>query len=509
METVNTNTNFNFFEKAISIISPSTAFRRMQFRKALEISNGKRSYYAASAGRRTQNWIAHSTSANTEIQTALTFLRNRSRDLVRNNGYAKKAVNEIANNIVGTGIKPTVTGNTHTKRQTDNIESLFKSWADSVQADYDGHLNFWGIQHLCALCLAESGEVLVRKHINTDPAAVFPLQLQVLEPDFIDTTKFAYSLDGGGYIYYGIEFNKNNQIVAYWLWDHHPGDQVQINIKSTRYDASTIIHLFKKERPGQFRGVPFGHAAMLRLKDLEEFEDTQLIRQKIAACFTAFRRKTNLIPLGNPTDSTNPNRLEKVEPGIIEDLAPGEEITFGSPPDAGASYDPYTKSVLRGIAAAYGIDYITLTGDLTAVNFSSGRMGWLQFHRNIGVWQSNTFIPMMCNKVWLWFMQLAAVTGTAKTQAVPVEWTTPRREMIDPTKEIEAMISAINNNLMSWEEVIRENGYDPEDVIQQMKENRQAFIDAGLEQEYGVRFKGIAPAKPDNSNDQTNNNAAS
>jgi capsid protein len=40
--------------------------------------------------------------------------------------------------------------------------------------------------------------------------------------------------------------------------------------------------------------VPFGHAAMLRLKDLEEFEDTQLIRQKIAACFTAFRRSTGM-----------------------------------------------------------------------------------------------------------------------------------------------------------------------------------------------------------------------
>jgi lambda family phage portal protein len=494
MQTVN---QYNFLERAISFISPSTALRRFQYRQALQLYSSKRSYYAASGGRRTQNWIAQSTSAVTEIQTALSFLRNRSRDLVRNNGYAKKAVTEIANNLVGTGITPTIIGKTHTQNQSKKIQDIFKAWADSTEADYDGHLNYWGIQHLAAWTMAESGEVLIRKHINANPTAVFPLQLQVLEPDFIDTTKFNYQLDGGGYIYYGVEFNKDNQIIAYWLWDHHPGDQIQINITSRRVPATDIIHLFKKERPGQFRGVPFGHAAMLRLKDLEEFEDTQLIRQKIAACFTAFRRSTGIVPVQGVNASTNVNRLEKVEPGIIEDLAPGEEITFGTPPDAGQNYDPYTKSILRGIAAAYGIDYVTLTGDLTAVNFSSGRMGWLQFHRNISVWQWHTFIPTVCNKTWLWFIQMAYIQGNAKTNIVPVSWTTPRREMIDPAKEMQAMIDAINNNLMSWQETIREMGYNPDDVLAQIAADKQSFTDLKLDMEYGVRFKGIAPAKPD------------
>jgi lambda family phage portal protein len=354
--------------------------------------------------------------------------------------------------------------------------------------------------------MAESGEVLIRRHVNTNPAALFPLQLQILEADFIDSTKYEYQTADGGYIYYGIEFNKNNQVVAYWLWDHHPGDNLQINLVSRRTPATDIIHLFKKERPGQFRGVPFGHAAMLRLKDLEEFEDFQLVRQKIAACFTLFRRKTSIQPIPGVNDSTNPNRLEKVEPGIIEDLQPGEDITFAMPPDAGQNYDPYTKSILRGIAAAYGIDYVTLTGDLTAVNFSSGRMGWLQFHRNIGVWQNLTFIPMLCNKSWLWFMQLAFISGSAKTQAVPVQWTTPRREMIDPVKETEARINAINNNLTSWEEDIRESGGDPDEVLRQIADNKKSFTDLGLAEEYNIRFKGITPAKPDQNNSDTNQN---
>lgn len=499
-----TKHSYTLLERAISVFSPSMALRRMQYRLAFDKFSGRRSYSAASGGRRTNGWVAQSTSAASEIQSALSFLRNRSRDLVRNNGYAKKAVTEIANNLVGIGIVPTPLGDSHTKNQLKKLKTVFQAWADSTQADYDGHLNFWGIQHLAAWCMAESGEVIIRKYTNPDAGAIFPLQLQVLEADFIDTAKYSDKLSAGGYIYYGIEFNSRNQVVAYWLYDTHPGDNTGFATTSSRVPAADIIHLFKKERPGQFRGIPFGHAAMLRLKDLEEFEDTQLIRQKIAACFTAFRRKTNITPIPGVNDSTNDNRLDKVEPGIIEDLAPGEEISFGMPPDAGANYDPYTKSVLRGIAAAYGIDYVTLTGDLTAVNFSSGRMGWLQFHRNISVWQWNTFIPVVCNKSWLWFMQLAIVMGYAKSPDIPVRWTTPRREMIDPSKEIKAMIDAINNNLMSWSETIREMGYNPDEVLQQLSDDQKAFTKLGLQPEYGIRFKGVSqpPAEEDDEGEK-------
>ncbi|MGZ5302520.1 MAG: phage portal protein [Bacteroidia bacterium] len=464
----------NFIDRLISAISPEAGYRRIQYRKALSLLG--RRYEGAANGRRTSGWVATSTSANAEIHTALTFLRNRSRDLVRNNGYAKKAVTEIANNLVGTGIVPTPI--LESKPQSKKLKAAFKAWADSTDCDYDGHLNYYGIQWLAALTMAESGEVLIRKHIVPDME--IPLQLQVLEPDFVDTTKYNDRTSDGGYIYYGVEFNAKNQVVAYWLWPNHPGDQLQYNLTSVRVPATELIHLFKKERPGQFRGVPFGHAAMLRLKDLDDFEDTQLIRQKIAACFTAFRRKTNVVPIPGVADSSNPDRLEKLEPGVIEDLAPGEDIAFASPPDAGANYDPYVKSVLRVIAAAYGIDYVTLTGDLTAVNFSSGRMGWLQFNRNITVLQWNTFIPTVCNKTWQWFMKMAFLKGVVKTEVVPAQWTTPKREMIDPTKEGEAQKAAVRAGFMSWQEVVRENGYNPEEVLQQHVQDRADFKNAGL-----------------------------
>jgi len=492
--------NPNLFDRAINAFFPEWGFRRMQYKQALGVLSGNRGYEGASKGRRTSGWIAQSTSANSEIHTALTFLRNRSRDLVRNNPYAKRAVKEIANNVVGTGIVPNPMADS--KAQQKKLKNAWKAWADSTMCDYDGHLNFYGLMYLVMRTVAESGECIVRKRITDVKSSPFPLQLQVLEPDFIDTTKWQDRTELGGYIYYGVEFNKENKIVAYWLWDNHPGDNMQKSIQSNRIPADEIIHVFEKERPGQFRGVPFGHSSMLRLKDFDEYEDAQLIRQKIAQCFTVFVTDSSIQPVAGVSDDDD-DLLERVEPGIIERLPPGKSVTMATPPDAGQSYDPYTKGVLRGIACGFGMDYVTLTGDLTGVNFSSGRMGWLMFHRNVQVWQWNMLIPMFCDKTWLWFMQIAVITGNAKSQLVPVRWTPPRREMIDPTKEISAQVDAIRGGLQSWQETIRENGLNPEEVIDEMIADKKMFDESGLQPECDPRFDPKKQGNVDKSKEKT------
>lgn len=480
-----TKMNLTAVDRVINTVFPKWGFRRMQYKQALNLMSG-RSYEGAAKGRRTSGWIAQSTSANTEIHNALSFLRNRSRDLVRNNPYAKRAIKEIANNVVGTGILPTPQSGS--KPQDKKIKTAWKAWADSTMCDYDGHLNFYGMMHLIMRTVAESGECIIRRRITDPKNSPFPLQLQVMEPDFIDTTKWEDRTETGGYVYYGVEFNSENKIVAYWLWEAHPGDNMQRSIKSNRVPADEIIHVFEKERPGQFRGVPTGHASMLRLKDFDEYEDAQLIRQKIAQCFTVFITDNSVQAVSGLKDSDDDDELERVEPGIIERLPAGKSVTMATPPDAGQSYDPYTKGVLRGVAVGYGMDYVTLTGDLTGVNFSSGRMGWLMFHRNVQVWQWNMLIPMFCDKAWQWFMQVAVITGASRSQMVPVQWTPPRREMIDPTKEVSAQIDAIRGGLQSWQETVRENGGNPEDSIAEMIADKEMFDKAGLQPECDPRF---------------------
>lgn len=468
----------NIVDRVINFFSPKLGNARLRQRMIHQQAQSfARKYEGAAKGRRTESWLAQSTSANAEINQALVTLRNRSRDLVRNNPYAKNAVRKIANNVVGTGIIPTAVLNS--RPQEKKIKQLWKDWAESTQCDYDGHFDFYGLEKLVMRTVAESGECIIRKRIVNDKSLPLPLQLQVLEGDFIDTFKHG-PLSDGGQILYGVEFNAAGKIVAYWLYEQHPGDNYifSFNIKSNRFPIEEIIHVFEKERPGQFRGVPSGHGAMLRLKDLDEYEDAQLVRQKIAACFSVFVTDTS-VPL--PGNNANADEIsEMVEPGIIQKLRPGQGIAFAAPPQA-EGFGEYTKNVLRGIAAGYGMDYTTLTGDLTAVNFSSGRMGWLEFNRNISEWQWQMLVPMFCNKAWNWFTQMSALYGVTRAGVlIKASWSVPKREMINPETETKATIDSYQSGLTSWSDAILEAGYNPEEQIEKMKKDKELFIKAGL-----------------------------
>ncbi|GAA0439656.1 MULTISPECIES: phage portal protein [Sphingomonas] len=81
--------------------------------------------------------------------------------------------------------------------------------------------------------------------------------------------------------------------------------------------------------------------------------------------------------------------------------------------------------------------YEALTGDLSNVNFSSGRMGWLEYQRSLAAWQWTMFIPQFCGAVVAWLIDAFAMIGE-DVEGVTVRWTPPGREMINPAEEVKA-----------------------------------------------------------------------
>ena len=94
----------NWLDRAIGAVAPGAGLRRARQRQMMAIL--ARAYEGAKLGRRTEGWIAAGTGANAEIAPALARLRDRSRDLVRNNPYAAKAVAALVSDMVGTGLLP-------------------------------------------------------------------------------------------------------------------------------------------------------------------------------------------------------------------------------------------------------------------------------------------------------------------------------------------------------------------------------------------------------------------
>lgn len=469
------------FDRLVGFFNPQSAIKRQRSRIALSLMDTHaRKYDAASMSRRTQGWHTGGTSANSENQFSIQILRNRCRDLVRNDPYAASAIETIESNVVGYGInlKPVFPDN---YRPQDKVERAWKLWSESTACDIEGMKHFHAMQALVMRCVAESGECLVRRvRIPNQIPGVPSFQLHIMEPDFLDDRKRETGLPGGGYTESGIEFDKNGRRVAYWIYNQHPGDySLRSDLKSaylsTRVSASDIKHIYDPKRPGQIRGVPFLSSVAMKIRDFNDYEDAQLLRQKIAACFAAFIYDSEA-----PTDVSEEevDLMEKIEPGAMQLLPPGKKIEFGNPP-AAEGYADYSKTVLRGIAAGTGVTYEGMTGDYSNVNFSSGRMGWIEFQRKIDKWRWNMLIPGFCDGVWQWFVEDLTLMGI-DASAVEALWTAPRREMIDPVAEIGAYKAAVRSGFMSLSDVAMEMGRDPKQLITQVKADFDLIKELGL-----------------------------
>jgi len=461
----------NILENTIAFFSPTLAAKRERSRTVLE---SYRKFDGASKGRRTSDWNTTGSSANAEITKEFQTLVDRSRDLDRNNAYARKAYNVITTNTVGTGIMLSINGK---EKDRENVIEVFNNWANSVQCDYDEHFNFYGLQKLVMRTVAMSGNCLVIRHKTKYKKGKTPLQIQVLEADFLDKDKDLAVTKSEGRIVNGVEFYKNGKRKGYWIYDRHPGDADLKGTTSTFYAAKDVLHIYLKDRPGQDFGVPFSTTSLITLKDFKDYQDAELLKQKIASAYVLFVTKND--PNQEHLEESSEGEItERVEPGTIQHLSPGESVTFAQPPTT-SGYDPHTKRKLQEIAAGFGVTYEALSGDLTNVNFSSGRLGWLEFQRQITDWQYNLIIPLFCDAVAEWVFEASEIAGLIK-QVPKREWTAPRREMIDPVKELNGMKLAVRNGFTSHSEALRELGYDPDNLFAEIAKDFERLKKLGL-----------------------------
>lgn len=450
----------NLFDSVVGFFSPEAGLRRARARVAYELIKKQRGYEGASKGRRTEGWKTPGTSVLAETDFALPVLRNRARDLVRNNCFASRAAQVFVSNIIGYGIVAELKNDT-SDRKFSQLNKLWKDWTGSTQCDFDGRKDYYGLQALVMRMVAESGEALViRKRTGSDQQ--IPFKLQVLEPDYIDTDKQERD------VIQGVKFDESGRRIGYWLFKEHPGDSGRrltfgkVTLESELVDAKDVLHVFREDRAGQVRGVSWFAPIIISLRDLDEYMDASIVKQKVAASFAGFVQDLDVSGELSPASPLT----EKIEPGIIEILPPGKTITFPSPPSVN-EFDPFTRSLLRSIASGLGITYEALTSDYSQVNFSSGRMGWLEFQRNLDSWRWQMFIPQFCWGVEKWFFEAAELRGFKRGQAY-FEYTPPAREMIDPNAEINALQKAVRNGFKTLPEVIRELGRDPETQLKEI-----------------------------------------
>jgi lambda family phage portal protein len=450
----------NWLDGMIAAVAPGMAVKREQNRLKLSAMSRARSYYdGASRGPRMDHWRTPVTGPNAETRASLPLLRSRSHDLVRNNAWASRGIAVIHRNVVGYGI--TYSAKHPNSRVEARLKDVLGRHYLTPAIDAEGRHDLFGLQKLAMRSVVEAGEVLIRRRRRRAADNLpLPFQVQVLEAEHLDSSK-TITVENGGYIVQGVEFDSIGRRVAYWLFDEHPGDAIRMRGGvSRRIPAEDILHVYRVDRASQVRGVPWLAPVVVSLRDFQDYEDAQLVRQKIAACFAVFE-VTQQSP--EEFDPANSPRQEPVQPGMWVQATPGYDLKFPNPPSVDAFAD-YSRVTAHKIAAGLDVPYEALTGDLSQVNFSSGRMGWLEFQRALEEWRWTMLIPQLCDPLLAWGIGAADDFGiVAGARMAKVTWTPPKREMIDPVKETKAAVDAIRGGLATHSGTLRELGIDPDE----------------------------------------------
>ncbi|MBK3734956.1 phage portal protein [Azospirillum brasilense] len=468
----------NILDKAIGFFSPEAGAKRMRARVAMGLM--RRSYDGATTGRRADGWHTAGTSANAEIGPAMARLRARSRDLVRNNPYAARVVDIWAANVVGTGIMPQ--SRTGKPELDKKVDALFQRWSE--QCDAEGQLDFSGLQTLILRTMVEGGEALVR-HRNRRPEDSLPVpyQVQVLEGDFLDTSRDV--TQSGRRTVQGVEFDPLDRRTGYWLFNSHPGDPYSLTaqgLSSAIVPASEVMHVYRKLRTGQVRGVPWFAPVLLKARDLDDFHEAAIVRARMEACIGMVVTQAEDggdRPIGVTSETDGGRRVEGMEPGMVPYLKPGESVEFLNP-TASPSFDPFTLHTLMAMAVGTGVTYDQMTGDLRQATYSSMRAGKVEFRRLVEQVQWQVLIPMACAPIWRRFIATAILSGQLPDGDYPAEWSPPAHEPIDPVKDMTADILAVRSGRFTWDQFVARWGYDPKQQLDEIARINGEFDRLGI-----------------------------
>lgn len=475
--------------------------------------HGVRLYGGARNTRTTGGFGAGITSADAELHSSLTALRSRSRQMIRDSAHARRARDVVVNNVVGWGIglqaQVITTRGEPAERVNASIERAFADWAQPGRCHTGGALAFADLERLAMAEVFEAGEVLLRIHRRRFGDSAVPLALEVIEGERLAGEYATPGPATDADVRMGVEVDAFGRAVAYWLREGHPGDvRHRAGLapeRLVRVPADDVIHLRIVDRWPQTRGVPWLHAVLRKLDDLNEYSQHEITAARASAAYFA-TIKTPEPANGLATDEeSDGHQVMDIDPLTIQELRPGEELDFHTPNRPNSAFSEFVRAMQREIAAGCGVSYESLTRDYSQSNYSSSRLSLLEDRdtwRVLQRWWIQSFRERL-HREWLQAAVLARqVPGVsveeyalnpAKFQAV--RWKPRGWSWVDPTREVTAYKEAIKAGITTLTDVIAQTGggVDIEDVIATRRRELDMLDRAGIDSDCTVP----EPAQPD------------
>lgn len=455
----------------------------------------KRSFDAAKQTRLVASWASVVRSVNTDLREGVDAVRARARDLHQNEPMVKKYLSLVAANVVGsTGIvlqSRVQEGDKQDKLANQAIESAWSKFSNSGVYDVSGKMSRPDFERAVIQCVSRDGEALIYEHIGN--VNEFGYGLQLLDVSRLATTLNRKKDNTGNAIIMGVEIDTFGRPVAYHLYDDATGSDLN-NRSTKRYPAKNIIHLFRPDSPEQMRGVSWLHASMTRIWHLKKYQEWAIIAAGVGASKMGFFTSPDGdgTALADDEDANTGELYQEAAGGQFGILPEGWGFESFNPDYPHAMYDSFIKTAKRDISSGLNVSYHALANDLEGVNFSSIRSGTLEEREEWKVIQ-DWFIGSYCERVYKnWISNallnkaIISVSGTPLPAAklekfAQHEFLARRWSWVDPLKDIQASIEAIDNGLTDPYQIAAQQGLDIEDVLDAIKRYQDLVKEKGIE----------------------------
>lgn len=474
----------------------------------------KRAFAGAVGGRKAAGWLAPNTSQNSEVKASFNTLRNRARELGRNNPNATSYLLGLEVNVVGTGIRlqsivKDQEGNSDQK-VNELIESEWKKWCRMESCDVRGMLSFQDIEALIIRTIAETGESpIIRFVYEKCGRSDIRLALQILEADHLDVNFNIPASGGKNEIRMGVEINSWGRPVAYHLLTSHPGDSGFFNSnleqKRIRVPATDIIHFFKHTRPAQNRAVTWFASTMVTLRQLGEYLDAAVLRKKVEAAIMYFiTKEASDVPSTGAdgamdTDVQDNQSVIDVEGGAVVNLNEGENVV--SPTISSSSGDgTFIQNAMNSVAAGTGSSSETVSKDFSKTNYSSSRLSLTaerDLYKIIQPWLQKNFHQKTFEKFML-LGHLSSVFDFKDYAKNPEKYDQPRwmsrgYDWVDPYKDVLAEEIELKNGLLTMSDALAARGKDLEETVLQIKKEEDFLKQHGITPAFLIKEIQVQP----------------
>jgi len=489
-------------------------------------------YEAASLGTQEMgSWNPVIRSPDSEINIHRDRMVARSRDLVRNDGWAAGGILRILDSVVGAHLRLSARPD-YIGLQSRFGKGFDKVWAEEfrrvVEARWRGYeqsLGRWndverkltvGQQFRLALRhKLVDGESLMLAYWLPERVgyggADYATAFQVMDPDRLSNP---YQALDTRYMRGGVELDDYGVAQAYHIRKAEQNDWYNAYQSMTwerveREDEDgwqRVFHDFEVDRAGQHRGVGVFAPVIERMKMLARYYGVELQAATLAAQLGLFTKSPYDPALiqGAIEEDDELNAYQKIRAewaeqrpasfqGVrIPTLAPGESIESVSSPHPHGNFEMFAHEMLRTFAATAGISAEQVTQDWSKTNYSSARAAlmeaWKTLSRRGGEFKQNTATPMYA----LWLREdmergeLPLPKGAppfveAASAYARCVWLGPPRGWVDMVKEAQGAQLRMDAGMSTLQHEAAEQGQDWEEVIEQRAIEIEHFKAKGLD----------------------------